>query len=217
MVRIDTSSKMAVSFFILFNNERSMNIDVEVKDAIELLLEGTDADQIETVILFGSQARGTATERSDIDLLIVTDDKKATKQIRSNVKKLLPEFRTDLHFYSKDQFICGDDLVLVDAKLYGVSIMGEELLFDQKTRMDHISTSYLKSRLRSVQENLERSRSVEGEARSYFLNVAFRTLEEISGVLSLNLKIKKSEKDIEKATLKVKEELFRIGDRVWLN
>jgi predicted nucleotidyltransferase/biotin operon repressor len=217
MVRIDSSSKIAKPFFILFNNERAMNVDIQVKDAIEQLMENINSDKIEAVILFGSQARGIATTKSDVDILIVTDDKKTTKDIRAKAKTFLPEIRMDLHPYTFTQFLSAEDLVLVDAKLYGISFNGDELLFEQRSSLNNIRTTYLKSRLRSVSDNLKRSRLAEKDARSYFLNVAYRTLSEISGVLSIKLRIDRSEDGIQKGMIKVKEELFRIGDRVWLN
>jgi len=217
MVRIDTSNMNAEPLFRLLNNERVMNLEIHIRDAIEQLFRNIGPDRIASVILFGSHADRTATDMSDVDLLIVTDEKKVEKDIRSNAKQLLLEIRTDLHFYKKEQFKRGNDLVLIDAKLHGISIRGVDLLFEERSGIDHISKDYLLSRLRSVQENLVRSRSVDMDARAYFLKVAKRTLTEISEVLPAKIKIGNSEEDIEKATFKVKEELFKLGDRVWLN
>jgi len=217
MVRIDTSSMNAKPLFLLLNNERVMNLDIDIRNAINQLLKDIGSERFYSVILFGSHAMGTATEMSDVDLLIVIDDKKTVKEIRSKVKQLLPEIRMDLHFYEKEQFRRGNDLVLIEAKLHGISIRGVDPLFEERSVIDHISKDYLLSRSRSVQENLERSRSVDKDARAYFLKVARRTLTEISDVLPIKIKIENSEEDIEKAMFKVKEELSKIGDRVWLN
>ena len=69
-----------------------------------------------TVILFGSRAKGTATERSDIDIAVsgISD----TENLREELDNLPTLYTIDL--VNLDE--CGNQLLLEDIKKYGREI-----------------------------------------------------------------------------------------------
>ena len=56
---------------------------------VRAFLEKTYGSGIKSVFLYGSQVRGTATEDSDVDLLVVVDDSLDPWRIRSALDDLL--------------------------------------------------------------------------------------------------------------------------------
>lgn len=59
------------------------------------LLEKTYGSGIKSVILYGSQVRGTATEDSDVDLLVVADDSLKPDEVRRSLSDLLLDILLD--------------------------------------------------------------------------------------------------------------------------
>jgi predicted nucleotidyltransferase len=66
-------------------DERILAIAKRVRE----FLERTYGSGIKSVILYGSQVRGTATEDSDVDLLVVADDSLDPWRVRSSLDDLL--------------------------------------------------------------------------------------------------------------------------------
>jgi predicted nucleotidyltransferase len=64
------------------------------------------AHRIEKIILFGSQARGTAGQDSDIDLLVVADIPGTSHERRIAIRRLFvkPDFSMDLFVLTPDEF-----------------------------------------------------------------------------------------------------------------
>lgn len=60
----------------------------------------------ERIILFGSQAKGTATEASDIDLLIIADTDAPPRERNRDVRALFPRrsFSLDVFVYTPAEF-----------------------------------------------------------------------------------------------------------------
>lgn len=56
-------------------------------DFVSFLIETVDLSRVNSIILFGSVARGTATKKSDVDLFIDTIDKRLSKQILALTKE----------------------------------------------------------------------------------------------------------------------------------
>lgn len=98
----------------------------KIAEAISELLS------VKTIFLFGSYAYGSPKENSDIDLCIVTDEKKKKldilRQIRKNLLNQI-QFPLDLLVYSSNEFkdrserknsmeykIANDGIVLYDGK-----------------------------------------------------------------------------------------------------
>jgi predicted nucleotidyltransferase len=220
LVRIDTSSRIASPFFSLFNEERYRTVDPDVKDLISLLISKKDISQLQMAVLFGSHARGTATERSDIDLLIVSKNKDPIESIKKDSRKYLPEKRLEIHHYFEEDLTEPKDLVVIDSILFGIAILGDQELFHHRTSIESIDRSYLVGRIRSAQENMDRSIKLEGEAKEYFEKVAWVTLGEVGSILEMGETLPKVEisrqGSFDERTRTIKEELAKRGERIWL-
>jgi predicted nucleotidyltransferase len=66
-------------------DERILAIAKRVRE----FLERTYGSGIKSVILYGSQVRGTATDDSDVDLLVVADDSLKPDEVRHSLSDLL--------------------------------------------------------------------------------------------------------------------------------
>lgn len=64
----------------------------EIKSRVKQQFQGLFQDDLITLVLFGSQARGDATADSDIDVLVVLKN----KQIRQNKREEVLDFIGDL-------------------------------------------------------------------------------------------------------------------------
>ncbi len=214
MVRIDTSSIDAFPFFQLFNNERIRNLEDSTVQNIYNLIKITE---IKSVILFGSYSRGQATDRSDVDLLIITNKSDIEKEIRKRAISMLPETRFDIHFYTEENVKKRSDLIIIDAILYGISFAGDRLLYERRKSLESIDTSYICWRLDSCMNNLKRSEKIEGEAEKYFINVARRTLQEIISVMRLDHDMDNTRQSVKEGIALVKDDLKRRGKKIWLS
>lgn len=214
LVRIDTSSRDAFPFFQLFNNERIRNLEDSTVQNIYNIIKNTE---IKSVILFGSYSRGQATDRSDVDLLIITNKSDIEKEIRERAISMLPETRFDIHFYTEENLEKRSDLIMVDAILYGISFTGDRLLYERRKSLESIDTSYIRWRLDSCMNNLKRSQKTEGEAGKYFINVARRTLQEIISVMRLDHDMDNTRQSIKEGIDLVKDDLKRRGEKIWLS
>ena len=74
-----------------------------VDTVVERIAEAVKPDQI---ILFGSRARGDATEDSDLDLLLVYDGPLTKRQVKMAVRRLFPRpsFSMDLFVLTPAEF-----------------------------------------------------------------------------------------------------------------
>jgi predicted nucleotidyltransferase len=62
---------------------------IVITKRVRVFLEKTYGSGVKSVILYGSQVRGTATEDSDVDLLVVVDDSLDPWRVRSSLDDLL--------------------------------------------------------------------------------------------------------------------------------
>ncbi len=218
LVRINTSSPIALPLFSLFNNEDHMLVEPSIRNAISLLLP--ERGGISTLVLFGSYARGTASKNSDIDLLVVGSDEVTIKKIKRIARAALPEQRIEIHSCDVKEFFLPRDLAILDAVLFGISLTGDNALFQARSDLEYIDTSYLISRLRSCKDNLSRSIQLNDEGGEYFRRVAMVTLGEIGSIVYKGATVSKSEirndDNLEKRIEEIDEELSRRGDRIWL-
>lgn len=218
LVRINTSSPIALPLFSLFNNEDYMQVKPSIRNTISLLLSGRG--DISTLILFGSHARGVASKDSDIDLLAVYDNEDSIKKIRKIAREFLPDLRIEIHSCEEKEFLLPRDLAILDAVLFGISLTGDGALFRARSELEYIDSSYLISRLRSCKDNLSRSIQLNDESGEYFKRVAMVTLGEIGSIMFKGETVSKREivkyDDLKEEIEKMDEELSRRGDRIWL-
>ena len=218
LVRINTSSPIALPLFSLFNNEDLMQVKPSIRNTISLLL--SERDDISTLILFGSHARGTASKDSDIDLLAVCEDEAPIKKIKKIAREFLPDQRIEIHSCDEKELLIPRDLAILDAVLFGISLTGDDALFRARSDLEYIDSSYLISRLRSCKDNLLRSIQLKDESSEYFKRVAMVTLGEIGSIMFKGETVSKSEignyGDLKEEIERMDEELSRRGDRIWL-
>ena len=100
------------------------------------LLQGSGRAQIAKIILFGSQAKQAATERSDIDLLIVTTNGKRTEQALLNrVYDFMLEHNLPLEAMTAS---INDLAALQDYFLYNIIHYGVEVYSMEKEALKQI-------------------------------------------------------------------------------
>jgi predicted nucleotidyltransferase len=77
-------------------------MDALVERVTKTIAEAIHPDKI---ILFGSRANGTATEESDIDLVVVYSGAKTKREVRLSVHRLFdhPDFALDLFVFSPEE------------------------------------------------------------------------------------------------------------------
>lgn len=104
----------------LFMDEERQNIDVNFKNVIDLLYHQVRND-VELFIVFGSVAQGLATQKSDIDICIVSK-----KSLDITKFEFLPR-RFEIHEYEWDDIKNPVDFVVLQALLNGIVFKGDIL------------------------------------------------------------------------------------------
>lgn len=157
----------------LFDQEKLNNLS-KSKLASVILFEKEAKKYISLAVVFGSSVAGTGTEKSDIDLLVVSGNLKEVGKIRKKTEELLGE-RFNLHTYSKKEIIkkMKTDKFILNAFLKGVLISGydfgkelfiglkrgrwlEERLFYFSERVKAALRNYLNKDYTSAKEILNR-------------------------------------------------------------
>ena len=221
LYKVDTSSPMAEPLFEMFNHERYMEVHPETRNFLELLqVRVSSIEDIATMIMFGSHARGLATKRSDIDLCIVHRDNQIDPEVKKAVKDTFPDVKIEAHYYSQDEFEDISDFAVLDSVLIGISIAGHEYFFKRKSELRSISKDYLIYRLENCKKNMQRAKEVRDEAREYFEELVEVSLGEMEAVL--NEKRTLPRKDIpkkrkyEERIHSLHEIIGRMGKEIWL-
>lgn len=91
---------------------------------INYLLSYTIAD-LESIILFGSCARGKPRLTSDIDLLIITTNplsRAIRGEISSDLEEPLDAIKTDVVFYTNEQYVHSSRIFTHQVKNEGISL-----------------------------------------------------------------------------------------------
>ncbi len=98
------------------------------KLATTLLFRNKIKEHTQLLILFGSSITGTATEKSDIDFIIVTNDQNKIQAKRKETEELLGE-RINLHIYSNENIkkTTKTDKLIQNALLSGIILHGYNL------------------------------------------------------------------------------------------
>jgi len=186
-----------------------MNLSSEYKNIIDLFFQ-KHQDEIEVFILFGSVSRGLAKKDSDIDLLIIGD-----KKLSGPILEL--PYRFELHNYTWKELEEKTDFVVLDCLINGIVYKGK--VFKIIKELNAFPKSYLIYRLNKCKEYLTKSKSLKGESKKYFLNLAKVTLGEIKSILRNKKTIPKQNLKSE-ATFKniaeIEQELAKEGENLWL-
>lgn len=216
LFRIDSSSRAASLFFALFSVERYNRLPARVKNLLDRLVKECPC---KAMVLFGSFAQGLYGKYSDIDLCLVEDVEEARHRMKRWAKSFYPEFRFELHFYKEKDFREMMDFVVLDSLLNGIAVTGLDFIFQQASRIQTFSKTYLLYRLHQCEAYLKKLNKVSGPARRYFQELITVSLGEIHALIKVKTTVPKKRiknfrfsGEIER----LHEELSKKGDRVWL-
>lgn len=208
-IQINGEQRLVETLWKIFMQERQMRLPPEYKNIIDLFFQ-KHQDGIEVFILFGSVAQGLAKKGSDIDLLII-GDKKLSGPILD-----LP-YRFEVHNYTWKELEEKTDFVVLDCLINGIVYKGE--VFKIIKELKAFPKSYLIYRLNKSKEYLTKSKSLKGESKKYFLNLAKVTLGEIIS-LFLKKQVAPKHKIKSEATFKniteIEQKLAKEGENLWL-
>lgn len=210
LYRINYQLNLVRILWKLFMEERRQNISIEFKNIIDLLYHQI-RDQVHVFILFGSVAQGLATRKSDIDVCVVPKD-----HIEIDKYDYLP-YRFEIHEYSWADLSDPVDFVVLESLLNGIVFKGE--LFKTIAETRSFPKSYILYRLHKSKEFLNRAKTLENEAKSYYEKLAEITVGEIKSLLVKGETIPKKEiniHDIENDIKFLEKLIASEGDRVWL-
>jgi predicted nucleotidyltransferase len=212
LFRINSEMVLVKILWDLFMSEKSYNLPTSFKNVIDLFYEAVKND-VELFILFGSVAQGMATEKSDIDVCVVSE-----KDINAKRFDFLPH-RFEIHHYSWDDVKNPVDFVILDALLNGVVYKGA--VFEIVANLRSFPKSYLIYRIEKAKHVLKKAELLETEASEYYKSIATITLGEVESLLHRKSTIPKREIELEDIHIETKikiieEEIAREGERIWL-
>jgi len=212
LFRINSEMSIIKILWNLFMSERRYNLPTNFKNVIDLFYEQVKND-VELFILFGSVAQGLATEKSDVDICVVSG-----KEINAGRFDFLPH-RFEIHNYSWEDVKDPNDFVILDALLKGVVYKGD--VFEIVANLKSFPKSYLIYRLEKAKEFFKKAELLENEANEYYKGIAKTTLGEVESLLHRKSTIPKQEIVFEDINIEAKikileEEIVREGERIWL-
>lgn len=210
LYKINYELELVKIMWKLYMEEMKLNITPEFKNIIDLIYDQYK-DSIELFILFGSVARGLQTEKSDIDIIIVTKD-----QLDINKFDYLP-FRFEIHRYPWEEISDPVDFVVLEALLNGITYKGD--IFKIIAELNSFPKSYVIYRLEKSKEFLNKARSLESEARKYYENLAMITIGEIQSVIKRGTTASKRKIELNKIDqiiIELENSIAQQGERIWL-
>lgn len=219
--RINTASPLVGPLFEMFNHERYLSVRQKIRETLDRIMEGIDTNGLSCVLLFGSQARGTSREMSDIDMCFVWREGTWDDGFQSRVRDLaFPYILVEPHCYSEDVFATVPDLVVLDSILHGVSLLGHSFLRSTRQDLVSIRKEVLLARLEGCRRILEEATQEIREARDYLETIVEVGLTEVESVLHHGVTLPRAEimaeGDHEARLARLSQELALEGDRVSL-
>lgn len=124
MIRLNLLNEPALLLKFSFGNKKLERLPKEVLASIRLLREKIK-DEIRLMIVFGSYIAGTATENSDIDLLIVAKDSKKINDSKKEVEEIFGK-KINLHIFDEHEAFKQNDFFR-NTLLRGVIAYGYDL------------------------------------------------------------------------------------------
>lgn len=208
--RINYELPLVKIMWKLFMEEKRENIEPEFKNRVDLLYDQV-ASEVELFLLFGSVATGLATEKSDIDIMVITEKPMDIKKY-----DFLP-YRFEIHQYTWEDIRDPADFVVLESLLNGIVFKGD--LFRIIAELNSFPKAYVIYRLEKAKEFLKMAESLVGDAREYYKNMAEITIGEIQSVISKGLTVPKNEiklKNIKETIVELEKEISTEGERIWL-
>ncbi len=208
--RINYEMAMVKVMWKLFMEEKRQRISPQFKNRVDLLYDQL-AGEVDLFILFGSVATGLATEKSDIDVLIISQ-----KPLEIKKYDFLP-YRFEIHQYSWEDIKDPVDFVVLESIINGIVFKGD--IFKIIAELDSFPKSYVIYRLEKAKEFLKKSQLLESDAREYYEHLAEITIGEVKSVTRKGLTIPKNEIEVEniyKIIEELENEISQEGERIWL-
>lgn len=87
---------------------------------------------VELVVLYGSCAKNEIKSTSDIDLMVISEEKLDSKSrsiIRGSVQELDLDVEVDVVFYSKNTFDNSDDIFTKNVRNDGIVLQKEDIVY----------------------------------------------------------------------------------------
>ena len=184
--RINPSDPVSLALFKAFNHERYLAIDPHIRKELEGMVKRMDRDRLVSAIIYGSQARGIAERRSDVDALIVHTGRWIRHPSTLGIDEfaLFLSIHIDLHLYNKSNFQAIPNLAVLDAILTGISVHGHDHLFARRMDPISIEKAVFLHRIEWCQSAFESSRIATGEGRRFFEEKVEVALVEMESLLS---------------------------------
>ncbi len=219
--RIRSDSPMVGPLFEMFNHERYLSVRPKIRDALERIMGTIDTSDLSCVVLFGSQAKGTARRTSDIDMCFVWRDGAWDDDFQPLVRDLAsPHILVEPHCYSLADFQAVPDLVVLDSILFGISLHGHSFLRSARHDLVSIQKEVLLARLEGCRRIMGEATQVIREARDYLETIVEVGLTEVESVLHHGVTLPraeiKAEGNHEARLARLSQELALEGDRVSL-
>jgi len=169
--KANLENPVARSLFDLFTLERRLEIPANLRTALEEFVNKLRAESKETllsVVLFGSVATGKAKPESDLDILLIFNERpKQDKEIRAKLDSVSRFYETlaQEHIMTKSEFLemygLGDDPV-VNALAEGIVLYGADFLIPLLSKPLPAPSSKI------AMQNLEEARrKIEDAKRNY--------------------------------------------------
>lgn len=169
--KANLENPVARSLFDLFTLERRLEIPANLRTALEEFVNKLRAESKEillSVVLFGSVATGKAKPESDLDILLIFNERpKQDKEIRAKLDSVSRFYETlaQEHIMTKSEFLemygLGDDLV-VNALAEGIVLYGADFLIPLLSKPLPAPSSKI------AMQNLEEARrKIEDAKRNY--------------------------------------------------
>ncbi len=154
IIKLNPSNESALLLKFSFDNKRLQKLPKDIIASIELLRDKVK-DNISLMVVFGSYAAGTATEKSDIDILVATKNAKKINEKKKGIEELFGK-KINLHIFNKKEIFKQEDYFIRNILLKGIVIYGYDLaiylLKDYKKEyLERIE--YLLSRCKSALKN----------------------------------------------------------------
>lgn len=218
---IRSSSPLVGPLFEMFNVERYLSVRPNIREVLDRIMTGVDTADLSCVILFGSQAKGTAGEVSDIDMCFVWRDRTWDDGFQPMVRDLaFPYILVEPHCYSQDDFRKVPDLVVLDSILFGISLHGHPFLLSTRHDLTSIHKEVLLARLDGCRRILEQATQVKGVAKEHFEAIVEVGLTEIEMIITRGTTVSRREVeprgDLEWRLRNLEALLARLGEKVLL-
>tara|TARA_Y100000310_G_scaffold338796_1_gene429497 strand:+ start:3234 stop:4142 length:909 start_codon:yes stop_codon:yes gene_type:complete len=138
----------------LFDQEK-LNVLSETRRAAILLLKSQIKEYTDLIMVFGSSVAGTATDKSDIDLLIISNTLNNINKEKGNVEDIFG-VKFHLHHYTRMEAAVKNktDPFVMNTLLNGIVIQGSDFRSELfSTQRDLKRLFFFRERIKSAQRN----------------------------------------------------------------